>query len=199
MTKPSDMLLYDLAASRLWIALRSTEAVDRFWPEWNVAALPVVPELVREPYPDRALISAMRSGARIKVYGVHQGRDEPEQLPPQVWPYAQLTPDEYAGNVGRIGQWRGVTVVARDLRKAFPVNGTSISAPTMRAKLELIALAKAAEAGNSPTPVGSEWKELAPELYGINDFAAFKIWKEVARDYPVLSNPKGKPKRRKAA
>ena len=199
MTDFADLALVDLAAARLWIALRTIDAVNRFWPTWDIADPQVTPELVREPNPDAALISAMRTGARIGVFGLHDGRHDPEQLPAQVWPYAVMAPDEFAGNVGRIGAWRGVTVVAQDLRAAFPARLVATGRAAMRAKLELVALAKDAEAGVIPVPIGAEWKAAAPDRYGINDFCAFKTWRDVAKDYPALSDPKGKPKRRKVA
>jgi len=195
----ASLVLLDLASARLWIALRSTEAVDRFWPAWDIATLLVHPELIRETDPDEALISAMRSGVNIGVFGVPEGSDHPEPLPAHAWPYASMFPEAFHGNVGQIGAWRGVTVVARDLRRAFPLRATPLARAATKARIELVTAAMAAEAGTGAVPIGAEWKAMAPSEYGINDFSAFKIWREVAKDHPVLSNPKGKPKRRKAA
>lgn len=192
----ASLTLLDLAAARLWVATRSVEAIDQLWPAWSIEDMPLAEWQILEPNPDKALVDAIRKGTPIGVYGVPEGGDTPEPLPPYVWPYAVLSADCFGGNIGRVNTWRGVTVDANALRKAFPPLKAANSPPSVRARLKLSCDAEMALTGKAPVPVGAVWREWAVRHYGIRPYRALTIWNKVARSYPLLSEVKGKKKRR---
>lgn len=73
----------------------------------------------------------------------------------------------------------------------------STAAGEPKAKKALEDAVKLHRARNEPLPVFARWSETAPKKYSISARGARRAWDAAAANYPELSSPKGKSKRRR--
>ncbi len=198
--KVSDFTFWDVATARLWISLRESMLVDRYYPLWDLSQLAVQPVRVFEIDPSAALLLALRSGRRIKALGMFANETEPRNVPDDHWPYAAFLPEATDDKLGASGLWQGMVFKAADIRRVFPnplprhfANGM------VAAKLDLQAAVQKHLSFGGPIPLSGKWRAHAEDAYDLTAREAKAIWREVARDHPWLSEAKNKPKVRRAA
>ena len=95
--------------------------------------------------------------------------------------------------------WIDILFDRKGVHQAFPAPSGNRTAKDERAAERALRAAAAAHQANpasEPAPVGAVWAEEAPDSFGISHRGAKRVWGIVAADFPFLSDPKGKAKRR---
>jgi hypothetical protein len=131
-------------------------------------------------------------------------------IPAHEWPHLEHAEERnrdvlyLRGCNGGVNLFAGVKyeneiLLPRDkVLELWPADGPTV-AGERRAEAALREAANAAQRGAANWPKSEEWRTDAVSQHNVTKRGAVRVWSTVAKDFPKLASPKGKPKTRRAA